>query len=257
AFWAAILVTFTIAMLIEPPGLRPGVLGAVANLSMLNVYVGFSPLDVVYWTLQVELAFYAAIAALLIFGLLHRIEWFCLLWMLFAAPILAIELDLSDRWESALILNYGQFFILGICVYRLRAGKATPFTAAIALGACLMSLFGGPADAPWTYLAVTVGATLLVWAATTGRARVLLFLPLLWLGDISYPLYLVHQRVGTDLMHLGHDIGLPGWFSVALAAAVVLLVAWGLHKTCEVPGRRFFRSVLSRMLIARPAVERA
>ena len=66
--------------------------------------------------------------------------------------------------------------------------------------------------------------------------------PLLFLGDISYPLYLVHQNIGyviiDRLIKAGHDQAV--WLWVPAIASVLLAAV--IHLTVEKPARDFLRS---------------
>ena len=43
-------------------------------------------------------------------------------------------------------------------------------------------------------------------------------------GLMTYPLYLVHQTVGTALMRTLHNLGMPRFVASSLAAAVCILI---------------------------------
>jgi peptidoglycan/LPS O-acetylase OafA/YrhL len=73
-----------------------------------------------------------------------------------------------------------------------------------------------------------------VWVATRpfvgGRVR-----PLLFLGKISYPLYLVHQYIGYVVMRALYARGAPTSVAIASACAVALANATALHLVIEKP----------------------
>ena len=48
--------------------------GYVVNLTMVQEFVGFRNLDLVFWSLTVELAFYVTMGLLFAAGLLPRLE---------------------------------------------------------------------------------------------------------------------------------------------------------------------------------------
>jgi len=82
----------------------------------------------------------------------------------------------------------------------------------------------------------TAVAVALVWLATrpfVGGPRRMR--PLLFLGKISYPLYLVHQYIGYVLMRALYARGAPPGVAIASACAVALLNATALHFLIERP----------------------
>ncbi len=74
-----------------------------------------------------------------------------------------------------------------------------------------------------------------------GRLSLLASPLLLWLGAISYPLYLVHQNVGYVVIH---QLGLAGVgieIAVVAATALAVLLAHVLHRHVEDPAQRWLR----------------
>lgn len=66
---------------------------------------------------------------------------------------------------------------------------------------------------------------------------------LVWLGAVSYPLYLIHQNIGYQIMNQTIDIIGP-WPGRILALAIVLLLAWAVHELVEV---RLSRAINRRL----------
>lgn len=58
---------------------------------------------------------------------------------------------------------------------------------------------------------------------------------LVWLGALSYPLYLVHQNVGYAVIAALEAAGLPAWAATALAICVALALAQVIHQFLEAP----------------------
>jgi peptidoglycan/LPS O-acetylase OafA/YrhL len=246
-FWPAVILTAAVAALTE--GQRPWLMEVAANLTMVPLYLGHLYIDNSYWTLQIEIPFYIAVGTILLFGGIKTIEIWCAVWLVAATAFRLSGMSHDDPWESATALYYGQFFIIGITLYRFVRGQAGSFTLVLLVGACLYSLLGVSRMTHWdpmTYFFITVALTGLCWAAVTHRLPFLLSAPLLWLGAISYPLYLVHQRIGVNVMHVAHRHGVPGWACTLLAIGSVIVLAWILHITFETPGRRLFRRLLMR-----------
>src|SRR5690554_8206291 len=77
--------------------------------------------------------------------------------------------------------------------------------------------------------------------AVAGYLNVLSRPSLLWLGSISYTLYLVHQNIGYGLISAAYSAGLPGPLGVLIALAVAISLAAALHYGVEKPALRWFR----------------
>jgi peptidoglycan/LPS O-acetylase OafA/YrhL len=260
AYWCAVLLTSGSLLILNWPK-APTLVAVVANLTMLQSFMQVVSIDPSYWTLTIELIFYVSIVAwyrLRIAGL-QRIEWYALGWIVTAATLRTILIErhttVTGIFTSPILLYYGQFFIIGICLYRRHSGGFSPITLFTLLAACAMSLFGGgPASQnaePVPYFLVTCTVTLLVLLASDSRLSILRNSLLLFLGDISYPLYLVHQKVGQELMALAHARHYPTWLSLPSIVLALIAVAWLIHIGVEVPGRTLLRARLRRIMESR------
>jgi peptidoglycan/LPS O-acetylase OafA/YrhL len=257
-YWCAVLFTASVVWLLDTVKVSAFQVGV--NLTMVQVYGRVPNIDDSYWTLALELTFYFFMALLLFFRRLKQVEVAMAIWLALDCAG-RLYLHLSHRnvgWSIShtTLLYYGQFFILGMCVYEHWAGKATRFTPLIMTAAVAMSLWGAPSSsmsaAPLEYVIVTALVTGLVWIAVSRRPRVLRWAPLLFLGNISYPLYLIHQRAGGLFLAKARAIGLSDWGALALVLALLILIAYAIHRLVETPGRVFLRARLTNLLTARP-----
>src|SRR6185503_7942982 len=85
------------------------------------------------------------------------------------------------------------------------------------------------------------GATALVWLSTRPLVGGAYLRPLIFLGKISYPLYLVHQYVGYVVMRGLYAQGLSPGAAIALATAVAIVAATALHLAVERPSLELLR----------------
>lgn len=127
-------------------------------------------------------------------------------------------------------------FVVGICIYQMTVGKASLWTVAALFLAPVVSGFGRLDRLP-----SEVCLAALVWLATSGKLPFLKWPPLVFLGEISYPLYLIHDRIGHDLLAQITGKGLRGFFTVAVSVG---LIAAAIHYAVEEPLRPRFRRVL-------------
>jgi peptidoglycan/LPS O-acetylase OafA/YrhL len=109
----------------------------------------------------------------------------------------------------------------------------------ITAGIAAAALFSMQSD-----FAVYAGSVLLILLAhgTTWLPRLLRTPPLIWLGRLSFSLYLVHMPVLAACRYALHDL-LPMWAAVLVGATAALPAAVFLHRLIEVPSRRLARWV--------------
>jgi peptidoglycan/LPS O-acetylase OafA/YrhL len=221
----------------------------LANLTMAPSLFGQTAMDMPYWTLAYELVFYAGMGLILALGMLRWTEWFGLLAVAVSCLfITTLDVRLHHRSSILLLVYYSNFFLIGICLYRIHARMARPVTwAALAVAIAVTVLGGGEKsfDTPGRiYLPLTMAFTVLVWFVISRHGRWLAWRPFLFLGRISYPLYLVHVVLGFAVIRWGVARGWSTIEGVVAAGFVSLIAATLLHYLVELPGRRWMRIAL-------------
>jgi peptidoglycan/LPS O-acetylase OafA/YrhL len=249
AYWAAVALTFTVLSVFPLPGRHPSPARGIVNLTMLQGFVGVGHVDNVYWTLEVELCFYAIILCLLLLRRVRQIEF-----VLMGLVVLGVLNDLFlgrvhgqwlDRVRQVLLLDSAWAFLIGVMLYRsLRGPRAWH---AVVIVACLATnLVSGK------YLDFHVSAVLasVMFLATRGWLKFLEARALVFLGTISYALYLTHANIGYVVIRGGYAVGLNPNVSVALATCVALLIAVAVAFGVERPAMAFLRNRRPRWLSA-------
>ncbi|MBI2736595.1 MAG: acyltransferase [Rhodospirillales bacterium] len=252
AFLAALILATVIRSLSPVPLLdTPTVPQFLANLTMAPNLLGQTGMDMPYWTLTYELVFYVGMGLLLAIGMLRWTEWFGLLAVAVSCLFIAtLDVRLHHRSSILLLVYYSNFFLIGICLYRIHAQTARPITwLALVVAVAVTALGGGEKsfDTPGrVYLPLAIAFTALVWFAISRHGRWLVWRPLVFLGQISYPLYLVHVALGFLIIRWAAARGWGTLEGVVAAGVVSLIAATLMHYCIELPGGRWLRTALSR-----------
>lgn len=241
-FWAAAVLTFTVGLVAPLPDQDHTMGQLIGNLTMVPRYVGVAPLDHVYWSLPFELQFYGWMTLIAVTGLLARLRLACAVWLgievLFLVNQAAgIELPTALYW--AMNAPFTHYFLAGICFFRVATGQGDRQTACL-LGAALAVNF--LAFAPW-FAVLTGGFWLVFYLAVKGQLRFIAVKPLLWLGTISYSLYLVHMMIGFRVMYSLLEAGAGYGASVLAAIGVSLALAAALTFLIEHPAQRLLKGL--------------
>jgi peptidoglycan/LPS O-acetylase OafA/YrhL len=246
-YWVAIIVTTLTVQGLDVGYYQRPMLDVVLNFTMLQK-LSFIPADDIegaYWTLYVELWFYVAMLALFTLGLLRHIEAFLLLalgvsWVWWAGEQWGGEGYWGWNLTASFGLVFGQipFFVIGIGLYRLHM-RERPRLALLVILAALATI---PVQHPPEFLAAALVAIAAFALILTGRAGFLRQPVLVWLGAISYSLYLVHNFAGRSLiLRLQDDAGWSADASIAAALVASLVVATVLTYLVERPAQRLIR----------------
>lgn len=191
-------------------------------------------IDEVYWTLAVEVIFYALVSILLVANLFRHVLFFAIALTAISAAYLTMRLNgLPDGLPFTLPLQYGCFFATGIAFWILSeygASSSRLLLLAASIGVGLLEIhiktidqaepIGGPAI-PLLAEGIWVGALCLMIASLFVRIENGITRKL---GLMTYPLYLLHNSVGPAALltatYFGSTAGL------ILAFVVPVLFSW-------------------------------
>lgn len=252
AYWAAVALTFVAVGQVGLPGREVGWTAALGNGLMFHEYLRIPHVDGVYWTLTVELTFYFWIFLLYLGGQLARVERFLL-------PVVAVSLlqgmgvvSVPPALNKILLIPQLPFFLAGICFYRWTHGER----GAGLLPVLALCWLAGAADFSVERLVVVSLCYALFYGAVSGRLRLLAAPPLIFLGGVSYSLYLLHQNIGYLVINAGYRQGLPPLAGIVAAVAVSMLLAWLLTRWVERPAIRLIRTAYRESAVAQRLASR-
>ena len=241
AYWVAIVLTTAVIWLTDLQGFSRSGAEIAFNLTMLQNFVGVAPVDGVYWTLSVELAFYFAMAALWRLGLLVRIElvllaWMSLKWLWTYAPLVA-GFEFSWLLGALLVQDHIPFFAIGIAAYRMKSkGGAWPIGVVAAALATIVGCAG------LEQLLVGFISTAFLFSVALARPALLRAAPLVWLGTISYSLYLLHQFIGFAMIRRLEQEGWDATIAISATIGAMFTLAASVTYLVEQPALRSIRS---------------
>ncbi|MBW4934588.1 acyltransferase family protein [Marinobacter sp. F4206] len=244
ALWAAITLTFLSVHWLGPESRAVPLEVAILNTTLLHEYLGKAHVDGAYWSLVVEITFYSWMA-LLFFSLRkwQQLRLALAIWVIACyAGVLwwkqippALEFFIKDL----LFVKYAPLFVAGMLIYRRhRYGGGSAFDntlLALSIGHGLVAY-----KLPYSLFVLACFAVFAL--AVSGRMNWLSNRPMLWLGSLSYSLYLVHQNIGYGVIGWSYEAGLPGWLGVAMALATALTLASLIHYLVEKPSLARFRA---------------
>jgi peptidoglycan/LPS O-acetylase OafA/YrhL len=205
AFWICCTITFVVSLAIGGERFPVSVMQYLGNMLRLGGVFGVAAIDGAYWSLHIEMWFYAFVAIMLVFGALKRAQ--LLLWAWLAAFALAIQLDVHVL-KAVLIADNAAYFVAGAVLFMIWLhGPSASRVALLCASFCgsihdainfvrAESVHDKTAIGLYVMVAIVTGffgMMLLVALRRTGALRERRWL---MLGAMSYPLYLIHQGIG-------------------------------------------------------------
>ncbi|ATC93414.1 acyltransferase family protein [Pseudoalteromonas tunicata] len=270
AYWFAVL--FTATLFFSFPGhleLPLSVNDVLINLTMLQDFLDVTHVDGVYWTLTVELVFYFWMFIFIFFKRLNAIPYFFL--VLLCLALLSCFVELPKLLKSILLLDWVSYFLSGIIFYLFYKGNRAPiwFCALIvSLGVSMLKA----ADYLLYFDVVQRAEFSLLVINSVIVVMYLLFIFLIkyssyfvkylnvklvvFLGGLTYPLYLVHQNASYILFSYfsGDNEFLLLFFlliaSFILSTFIYLIIEKKVHRKLS----RFTHSFLNRVSSCKSAL---
>lgn len=248
AFWACCTLTYAATIAFGMP--QAATFDQyMANMTMLSGLSKIPPIDGAYWSLLVEIRFYALVAVLLAVARIHQAQRFIFLWLL-ACIALEVPGTLQLDWmpplalhylRYLLIVNYATYFVAGATCYLIWSKGASLARFAILAASWGMAVFqSGPSLREFEKYYKTGLNSAVVIGILTGFYAVMLIVSLRrtgamaryrWplAGAISYPLYLLHQNLGYLVFNrlypaINPHLLLWGTIAIVIAAAYAVHV---------------------------------
>jgi len=249
AFWAGAMITTVVTAVLPisgglPFSRLPDAGDTVVNLSMLAEPLNTPLTDTVYWTLWAEFRFYLIVACVLAGGLTdRRVRVFGTVWLVAA---LAMPSFPGAVLNEMVMAEFAPYFVAGMTMFLLRRNRSDAWSWVLLVACWLVSLHHvhvraldlkpGFEVAVWPALVLLTLAYVVLLAIALGATDRVTWRWLGTAGMLSYPFYLLHQRVGYSLIRTIHaETQLPAPTLIGGTVLVLLAVAWLVHRFVERP----------------------
>lgn len=246
-------------------------------LRSLTLWFTGTWVDGVYWTLVIEIMFYALVFLLLVWRRFHRlnllawalacVSWTFLLFRYLDRPVSDLPaLKWLVQFAEIFPMKHGVYFALGIWLW-MWANKRLPRTSAagaiISVGFGFFEI-GARAIEVQAEASAAAGQPIiwpmLLWAAAlaiivTDAKRPQTFTPsskalgsaIILVGKTTYPLYLVHSVTGAALLHFLVSEGMPPYAALGLTISTMVALAMTIAAFLEPPLRNAVGRILKKL----------
>lgn len=238
-FWTALIVTYLVTTLFDMGSVS--LIALVANISMVPMLLGVEPVDGVYWSQQYELLFYLFILFLLRYNSNWRlVRWGVIFLSLISCITYFVQFEipmlLAKLLRVLFFTEYSSTFVMGLVVglydNKMMDKKMCFSTIIISL----LSLY------LWHGLLLSLSSAVflicIVYVVHVPKSVAnrdnFITRPLAFIASISYPLYLIHQKIGYIIISEIIDItGYDKEVIIIIPTLISCLIAYLLHKFVE------------------------
>jgi peptidoglycan/LPS O-acetylase OafA/YrhL len=228
--------TWVLTHIYDPLGQSVGAIDYVVTLSLLAERVGFRFVDGAYWSLLVEIQFYIIVAAS-VFALKDKFWIGVLVALIFGAIIRPWNKPIA----ALLFSSYSSFFLIGMATWYGAIKGNRRAAILLFFGSLITFLLGPQIGIQWPAL-FPVAVFVVLFSLRIDMS----FGPLAWIGRISYPLYLIHQVLGLNMIAGLNRLGVDGGIAVIFTSATAITIAAGLHYGLEMPVQKIIVSRWNR-----------
>lgn len=220
-------------------------------------------MDSAYWSLFVEVRFYALAALLYFAGSRPRFLRNCAIVLSIAIAVLLLERFRSGTpglgiADLVLFPEFAPWLFGGVAFYFIWHEPGNRLAWVIVGEALLAAIARSRIDAGGTewIAVVAIFALFGTFALKLGVTKVFGARWLSRIGSASYSLYLLHQRIGvTAIAVLAGAVGVSGPASIGVALAVAVALAFAaiaIYDWYEIPARRLITRVGGKLLSVPP-----
>jgi peptidoglycan/LPS O-acetylase OafA/YrhL len=230
-YWFSMLTTLIVVFFAGNDIMQISASDFIYNITMLPSVFGAKAIDGVYWTLKIEWFFYITIFLVLLLNCLKHINYIMLIFSLFI-------MCLSAAFHVHKFFHYTALFISGMNFYLIWKGESKIINHFLVFSLIIISILSFNKE----LIYVSVSLVLLMYLLVYSKLVFLNVKPLLFLGKISFALYLVHQNIGHAIQLFLFDKGVQNVFVLLGTPMLVsLLLASFITYFIEIPTARFIK----------------
>ncbi len=246
-YWTCVTITFSIQIIVSLSSHKTiSFSDYFINLSMIQPYFQVPNLDGSYWTLVMELGFYLFMAVLFSVNQLEKVVSIGvgLIGIVAAFDFIPGAAEVRAYILVKHYLSFLQFlplFLSGIVFYKLATTQRHRVYYYAVLVICLtieiIPITDGDFISRPQYISMLLLYYILFTLFVTNKLNFIVCRPALFLGKISFALYLLHQYISCELIipFLTDTHHLPFWLSAITAFVVCGIAATAVTYYVEIP----------------------
>jgi peptidoglycan/LPS O-acetylase OafA/YrhL len=239
-YWASIAFVLTVGLLSAAVKSEPfeiTLAQIIANATYTQLFLNYPSVSTVYWTLCYEVQFYLVLVVSVM--LAQRIGVAVYAGLFVAA--LAWGTGILANPVEGLFLGLWHCFFLGVLAYWAERSR-TALVGLLVLSAAVLAFATSEFNITCAMTALGLFAARRTGFITNGLG----WRPLMFLGAISYSLYLTHNLVTGASFFVLAKLSVPQWLALPVTLALCLAVAYLFWLLLEAPSMRLAQRIRLR-----------
>lgn len=240
-FWVCLIFTFIITSVGGIDRYERTTTEFLINFTMIPSLLKTRFIDGAYWSLAPEILFYTFIWVVYRLRFLSKIEIICLIWLI--CSYLLIYSNISSTLSVLLNVKYSFLFIAGINFYKLftkSEEKERWINHFVIISSLLFCFLTNPVMVTFFCICFYIIFYLFIYNKLSFLGEIKAFL---FLGTISYPLYLIHQFFGYVIINKLVSFGMSNYLLLLIIPiGLSCFIAFIITKYIEKPILRRFRN---------------
>ncbi len=256
AFWACCTISFVVILTMRSSEYSATFGQYLVNMTMLSGFIGVESIDSVYWSLFIELKFYALVAIILLLGRIQQIETIFMIWL-----AITIVLMIYPVWhfKIALLDGYSTNFIAGATFFFMWSKGITWRRCLVVILAWCCALYQSTIDvhefeirirndlSPYVIAIIVSSFFVIMGLIACRQTGAVGRVNWIWLGAITYPLYLLHQGLGFMIYNALYTQIDPHILFWSLVIGMIFL-SFLIHIAIEKPMSRSMKNILNKLV---------
>ncbi|MBW4492711.1 MAG: acyltransferase [Oscillatoria princeps RMCB-10] len=161
---------------------------------------------------------------------------------------------LKTKLRDFFIFKYAHLFIAGMMLYKIKKNGFSAYRAALIVACVAAQRFAYSWENSWETTIFVAGCALLFILAIKGYLEFINWKPLIFMGTISYSLYLVHQNIGYAAIRWLYQYGVNPNASILIAIALSGCLAAAITFIIEKPALHKLRKLYEKTVVENPSV---
>ena len=231
-----VIITWLLMTYAPPLGNRNvSFISFLGNLTMFQLFLGLPNVDGAYWTLAVQLIVYITIGAIffLMKKSISKLLIVLFVWMIVGCGVAFFKNHLGfTKLTFITDAKFIQLFIQGLLLYCIgtRLYRSIWLYVFLVLCVCYDLLWFSKSYFVFNTLLIVIMLVVQLTNFSLKKKGLLVFI-----GSISFPLYLLHQNIGYLIIRFMEQHGLTSEWWIIIPASIVIALAWLMIAFVERP----------------------